>query len=70
MISRPELIAAALHRALTWVEDHPYAGPELVEPKPSRQRDTCQRGHVGGIVERNGHRFCGECERLRKRRKA
>jgi hypothetical protein len=60
-------IYAVRDRVLAEIKANPPRGPLLVE---SRRSGTCKRGHVGGIVERKGHRFCAECERERKRRKA
>lgn len=56
---RAEYIRAALHRALTWAEDHPSDGPLLGE---TPQTTTCQRGHPLP----NGGR-CKECRNAARR---
>lgn len=67
MISRAEYIQAALERARRWTDDHPYAGPPLVEEAPAREaRPPCARH---GDVGRAANRLCLECDRERKQKR-
>ena len=63
MISRNEHIAAALHRALQWVEDHPPAnGPTLGEAEDA---GLCRLDHP--LKVQGGRRRCVTCSNARQR---
>lgn len=61
----PDYIAAALARALSWGDDHPYAGPELQEAEPRPTKTACARCGGGGR-QKNG--YCAECDNARRRK--
>lgn len=66
VISRSEYIAAALQRALTWGDDHAYAGPELQEAPA----ETCSSGHADWGERSDGQRYCRTCAKRAGRKKA
>lgn len=65
-IDRTEYIAAALGRALTWVEDHPPADGPTLGDTPRARKMVCKNGHVDPERYANGQ--CKACDRERRQR--